>query len=82
MCQHSDKQIFSGNCSSVDVAFPLISSEIIEICQILSEEFEKISVLGRSRPLRQEKPGRGGGEAGKAITRVSTQHPKLTLTRP
>ena len=43
---------------SADVALPLISSEIIKICQILSEEFEKISVLGR-RPLRQ---GRGGRE--------------------
>ena len=70
---------------SVDVTLLLISSEIIEICQILSEEFEKTLVLGAdSRPLRhRDKAARqGGGEAGKAITRVSTRHPKLTLTQP
>ena len=70
---------------SVDVTQLLISSEIIEICQILSEEFEKTLVLGAdSRPLRhRDKAARqGGGEAGKAITRVSTRHPKLTLTQP
>ena len=88
-------KFFFGNCQffsklillSVDVTLLLISSEIIEICQILSEEFEKTLVLGAdSRPLRHwDKAPRhraGGGEAGKAITRVSTRHPKLTLTQP
>ena len=48
---------------SVDVTLLLISSEIIEICQILSEEFEKTLVLGAaSRPLRhRDKAARQGG---------------------
>ena len=55
---------------SVDVTLLLISSEIIEICQILSEEFEKTLVLGAdSRPLRHRDKAAsqaGGGRGRKS----------------